>query len=464
MKFTTAQLENSLVGGHRRPPVLQVTFIRVDTISLSSSLPLPSLHPYLPWRSNRAGRRRKQEKETIYNSAFKDKDFIIVRKADFQQGISTLLFYAWKHRNSESHLYALYNYIQSLQCHTLLHTTEPSRVITPWPQPLFGTLEPPKGENNYPPRNNALPSNYYPDHARIMIFGSKEQGPSYSLQARISTALDSSEVKVLNIKTAWNLPESIRDAEKTVESHIAQACDSSLAGLAHNPFWTSLYAFLLVGPYFSLFAWKARPEEEQLLPLPPIPKVPHPGGKETKEELEELIAKREEVIRHRMERIRNTPVPEVIHYNEPVFNLTTQPYQKWYDKATLSATYLHALSLPTSAEEELARQPSWFGARDSNRFGESNRRVNIGQDIGHKFVQKMVIDDRIQNELASMNLVKDQPDPTLAGPRPPDSNDSQQSRFSETEPQIFDPDAGPHPMKTRASTQDVDDTDADLLC
>ena len=47
---------------------------------------------------------------------------------------------------------ALYNYIQTLQFLTLQHTTELSRVVAPWPQPLFGTLEAPKGSINYPPK------------------------------------------------------------------------------------------------------------------------------------------------------------------------------------------------------------------------------------------------------------------------------------------------------------------------
>ena len=70
----------------------------------------------------------------------------------------------------------------------------------------------------------------------------------------------------------------------------------------------------------------------------------------------------------------------------------------------------------------------------------------------------MVIDARIQNESSTINIVSEQPDlGTLAGPRPPDSSDSQQSRFSEVEPQVVDPDAGPHQMKTRASTVGVED-------
>ncbi|KAI1792672.1 hypothetical protein LXA43DRAFT_1004487 [Ganoderma leucocontextum] len=320
---------------------------------------------------------RKGKKEATYNSVFEDEDFIICRKVDFQHCISTLLYYAWKHRNSESHLYALYSYIQTLQSLTLLHKTQPARAIAPWPQPLFGTLDAPKGVINYPSPNARLPSNYYPDHARIMIFGSKEQGLSYSLEAHISTALDSSEAKVLNIPTPWNLTDSKRAAEKIAKIHVAQVCESSLAGLAHNPFWPSLYAFLLVGPYFSLFAWKTRPNAEHLESLPELPSVPQHVKSKSKEA---LTAKRKEVVEQRIDRIKKTPLPEVIYYNEPMFTFKQSNGQKWYEKATLSPRYLHALSLPASAlSEELACQPSWFGVGDSKSFVESNRRVNVQQ-------------------------------------------------------------------------------------
>ena len=203
-----------------------------------------------------------------------------------------------------------------------------------------------------------LPPDRFPDFARFVICGGEDQHLSGSGLASPYEIADFYELKALNCSERWWTAHAREAADAITTTSLTQAYDTAIAGFAYNPTLTQAYSIIVAGAYFTLLVWKERPSDDVLRPIFPT-KVP----KKVKKGVSygPLIEK----LLNEMPEYERRVLPEILYWNEPVFD-----YQPYYSvpesrRVSLSARFLWAMRYPIKARfPQLLPRSALFTAPD----------------------------------------------------------------------------------------------------
>ncbi|KAI1795051.1 hypothetical protein LXA43DRAFT_993261 [Ganoderma leucocontextum] len=305
---------------------------------------------------------------------------------DFEDDISNLFSQAFTCRGSEHHLYPLYNHILTLTCFDLRHPNNARVSLSCSPQALFGEIPLPGtgNEESSDPSNGVgkrrksvkkkdqkkkteeaeeddsryLPPKQFPDFARLVVFSNREERFGRSGPAIACGIADFFELKSLSGPERWGTDEAEAAALNHISQHLTQVYDSAMAGFAYNPSWKQLYAFLIIGPYFTQLHWKKRPKDDV---LKPIVKTEVPASIKEGVDYRGLIGKVLNQIPLYEARRRQNALPDVLYYNEPVFSYQPGDEDSSYQRISLSSAFVFSLSSPIKTGfPQLSRRSSIF--------------------------------------------------------------------------------------------------------